>query len=127
MFGRVVPQGLLTVHEPWWVNLVEPIGSHWVHRWFAFLPVALAAALLVAVRRDHAGSRPLSIACGLLLAALGVQIAVGIGVVVWGVPKWLALAHQGIGVVLFSVVLVITHRVQRRFGARVSRPTRVVD
>jgi cytochrome c oxidase assembly protein subunit 15 len=63
----------------------------------------------------------------LLLAALGVQIAVGIGVVVWGVPKWLALAHQGIGVVLFSVVLVITHRVQLRFGARVSRPTRVVD
>ncbi len=126
MFGRVVPQGLLTVHEPWWVNLVEPIGSHWVHRWFAFLLVALAAALVVAVRRDHAGSRGLGVACGSLLVGLGVQIALGIGVVVWGVPKWLALAHQGLGVVLFSIVLVITHRVQRRSRSRASRPTPVV-
>jgi cytochrome c oxidase assembly protein subunit 15 len=123
MFGRIVPQGLLTRREPWWINLFEPLGAHWVHRWFAFVVVAIAIAVFVAARRDRAGGNMLRAVSGWLLGVIALQIALGVGVVVWGVPKWLALAHQGIGVALFCISLTITHQVQSRGSARVPAAT----
>jgi cytochrome c oxidase assembly protein subunit 15 len=108
MLGRFVPRGLLTTYEPWWRNLLEPLGSHWVHRWLAFVVAGLAIAVFIVIRRDH---RALRAAGDWLLVVVGLQITLGIGVVLFGVPKWLALAHQGIGVALFSISLVITNQV----------------
>ncbi len=114
MFGRIVPQGLFSASEPWWINLFEPLGSHWVHRWFAFSVAAIAIAVFSVVRRENPGYHALRVATGWLLVVVALQIGLGVAVVLLGVPKWLALAHQGIGVVLFCISLVITHRVHLR-------------
>lgn len=118
MFGRFAPPGLLTARDPWWANLFDPVGAHWGHRWLAFIVVATAVAVAVVIRRDHPGSRLLRGATRWLLAVVATQIALGISVVVLGVPKWLALAHQSTGVTLFCVSVVITYVVRAESTAR---------
>ena len=114
MFGRLVPAGLLATADTWWAALAEPLGSHWIHRWFAFVVAALAIGVAVVIRRsDHATDLARG-AAGWLLAAVAVQISLGIGVVIFGVPLWLALAHQGIGVLVFVLALVIVHETSAR-------------
>jgi cytochrome c oxidase assembly protein subunit 15 len=110
MQGRLVPNGL-TAGDPLWINLFEPLGSHWVHRWLAFVVAALAIAVAVAVRRDHSNDRSLQTATAWLLFVVGLQVALGITVVLLGVPKWFALAHQGVGVAVFCIALVIAHQI----------------
>ncbi len=112
MFGQLVPLDVLTARHPWWANLSEAVGSHWIHRWMAFVVAGIAVALFVAIRRELSDSRVLKAAAGSLLAAVSLQISLGICVVLLGVPKWLALAHQGVGVTLFCISLVITHQVR---------------
>lgn len=123
MFGRFIPQGLLTATEPWWANLFEPLGSHWVHRWLAFLVAAIAVAVFVVIRRDHGDSKTLRFLTGWSLGVVALQITMGIAVVVLGVPKWLALAHQANGVALFCISLVITHQVHSSRRSRVPSAT----
>lgn len=112
MFGQLVPLDVLTARHPWWVNLSEAAGSHWIHRWMAFVVAGVAVALFVAIQRERSDSRVLRAAAGWLLAAVSLQIGLGIGVVILGVPKWLALAHQGVGVALFCISLVIAHQIR---------------
>ncbi|MDJ0497695.1 MAG: COX15/CtaA family protein [Acidimicrobiia bacterium] len=108
MFGRFIPSGLLTAYEPWWENLYQSIGSHWIHRWFAFVVALLAIAVIVSTRRDGAGA-PVSTALNWLLGTVITQITLGVFVVLLGVPKWFALAHQALGVVMFCILLVVVH------------------
>jgi cytochrome c oxidase assembly protein subunit 15 len=109
MFGQLVPDGLLSTYEPWWRNLYEALGSHWIHRWFAFVVAGVAVALYMRIRSDRPdGYAPQ--AASWMLAAVGSQIALGVLVVLLGVPKWFAIAHQGLGIVLFCILLVIAHQ-----------------
>ena len=110
MFGYLVPPNLLSAVEPWWMNLIEPLGSHWVHRWLAFVVAALAVALLVVVLRAS-DDRLLRTWSWALVAITGIQIGLGIATVLLNVPKWFALSHQGVGIAVFLAALVITHRV----------------
>lgn len=110
MFGQWIPENLLTTAESWWASMVEPLGSHWVHRWFAFVVAALAVSLFMVIRRKLPRESSLRLWSLWLLYFVTVQITLGISVVWYGVPKWLALAHQAIGVALFVVALTITHR-----------------
>ncbi len=112
MFGRLTPPGLLAEGDSWWMSLFEPISSHWIHRWLAFLVAAIAVAAFLVIRRDHADNEVLRIATSWMLIAIGLQITLGIAVVVLNIPKWPALAHQGIGVGLFCISIVIAHRVR---------------
>lgn len=109
MYGNLIPPKLLTAFEPWWRGLVEPVGSHWVHRWLAFVVAGVAIALIGTMLRDGTSRGRLRITLIWLATALTVQIVLGIYVVLLGVPKWLALAHQGVGVIVFCVALVLTH------------------
>lgn len=109
MYGNLIPPRLLTRYEPWWRGLVEPIGSHWVHRWLAFVVAGVGIALIGTALRCGTSKGKLRAALIWLAAALTVQIVLGIYVVLLGVPKWLALAHQGVGVIVFCVALVLTH------------------
>jgi cytochrome c oxidase assembly protein subunit 15 len=124
MFGRLIPSNLLTVTEPWWSNLYEPLGAHWVHRWLAFLVAALAVSLFFVILRHRADVHALNVAANSLLIVVTTQIVMGIGVVVFGVPDWLALAHQANGVVIFGLSLVIVHGAGVR---RSAQPTEVVS
>ncbi len=110
MYGRIVPNGL-TARDPWWINLFDPLGSHWIHRWLAFVVAAAAIAVVAVVRRDHATNKTLLAATNWLLLVISLQITLGVFVVLLGVPKWFALAHQGLGVAVFCVALLIAHQV----------------
>ena len=109
MHGNLIPPGLMTTYEPWWRNLVEPLGSHWVHRWLAFVVAGVGIALIGTAFRAGTRNGTLRTALTWLAAALMVQIVLGIYVVLLGVPKWLALAHQAVGVIVFCVALVLAH------------------
>ena len=109
MFGYLVPPNVFSMVEPWWMNLIEPLGSHWVHRWLAFVVALLAIALLIIVRRSADDLlRGWSVA---LVTVTAFQIALGVFTVLLDVPRWIALAHQGVGIVVFIAALVIAHRV----------------
>jgi cytochrome c oxidase assembly protein subunit 15 len=121
MFGRIIPYNLLTTREPWIINLFEPLGSLWIHRWLAFVVAIIAVAAFVAVRRDNEAGNVLRAATWWMLVVVTSQIALGVTVVLLGVPKWFALAHQGLGVALFCVSVVITHQIGSRSGIRRAR------
>jgi len=111
MFGRLVPEGLLSSAGSWWASLVGPLTSHWTHRWLAFVVAALALWVYSVVRRTRPHDRPLRAIATWALGVVGAQIALGISVVLLGVPKWFALAHQGLGVAVFTLSLIAAHRV----------------
>jgi cytochrome c oxidase assembly protein subunit 15 len=111
MFGYLVPPNLLSVVDPWWMNLFEPLGSHWVHRWLAFVVTGFAIALFVLVRRERPTDGASVRSTIWLLGALGVQIGLGVATVLLNVPKWFALTHQGVGMAVFCIALVSTHRI----------------
>ena len=109
MFGRLVPGGILSRYEPWWRNLYEALASHWIHRWLAFVVAAFAIALFVQLVRDSTRGRARDASSWLLVAVAG-QIILGIYVVLLGVPKWFAIAHQGLGIIMFGLLVVIAHQ-----------------
>ncbi len=112
MFGKLIPPGLLSFVEPWWHNLVEvPITVHYVHRWFAFAVLTMAVVLYYVAR--HKAYFP-AIRSGVLamVGLICVQIALGVGVIWFHVPAWLALVHQAVAILLLLTVLFINHRIR---------------
>lgn len=115
MFGKLVPPGLLSFVEPWWRNLVEvPITVHYVHRWFAFA-VLVMALILYYVARHKAYYTAIRLGVWTMVGLVCVQIALGVGVIWFHVPAWLALVHQGVAISLLMTALFINHRI--RFAA----------
>jgi heme a synthase len=99
MDGELVPAGLL-LQEPWWLNLFEnPITVQFAHRIGAY--AVTGAVLWFCWRSDH----PLR---GWLLAALALQVALGIATLLLVVPLPLAWAHQAGAVVLLTAALMVT-------------------
>jgi cytochrome c oxidase assembly protein subunit 15 len=112
MAGRLVPPGLLSFVEPWWRNLLEvPVTVHYVHRWFAFA-VLLMALLLYFVARHKGYYAAISSGIWTMVALVCVQIALGVGVIWFFVPTWLALVHQGVAISLLLAALFINHRIR---------------
>jgi cytochrome c oxidase assembly protein subunit 15 len=75
----------------------DPYITHFVHRWWAWIAVAALVLLSRAARR--AGSRPASIA---IHSAFGLQILLGIAVVMTGVNITLAVLHQAVGALVVA-------------------------
>ena len=113
MFGQLVPDGLLSVLEPAWRNLIDnPATVHFAHRWLAFGVLLAALLLWWALRRDRrlAGTR--RAAGALLLLTVG-QIGLGVATVLLGVALPVALAHQGVGVAVFALAVAVNHGLLR--------------
>ena len=72
----------------------DPFLIHFLHRWWAWVAVA---ALVWFARRIRPLDRKASVA---IHSAFGVQILLGIAVVVLGMPLWLAVAHQFVAALL---------------------------
>lgn len=87
----------------------DPFLTHFVHRWWAFVAVAALVILSRAARR--AGSRPASIA---IHSAFGVQILLGIAVVMTGVDLTLAVLHQAVGALVVAATAWGCHVIGRR-------------
>ena len=118
--GHVVPAASsLFFNEPWWRNLFEnPLTVQFTHRVIAYL--LLVAALLHAVDAARAGRGVLAFA---LAGAVTIQAVLGITTLIYQVPIGLALAHQGMAIVVLAIAVVHAGRLMpRRSVAAVNQP-----
>ncbi|MCB1378239.1 MAG: COX15/CtaA family protein [Alphaproteobacteria bacterium] len=105
MDGQIVPKGLL-VMEPAWRNIFEnAMTVQFNHRVLAYI-VAIAVAGYAYVAQSRAAA--------LLLLAVLIQIALGIWTLLWQVPLWLGLVHQGGALIVLAAALWNLDAVVRR-------------
>lgn len=113
MGGALLPAGLFDGAGSWWSSLSAlPAAVHWIHRWFAFVVLAVVAGLMWSTRGPSA-SPAARRSVHMAAALVGVQIALGISVLWWHVPISLALLHQAVGLAIFATLLVVNHRLLR--------------
>ena len=103
-----IPSGLYAM-EPAWLAMFEDITTiQFNHRMFAYLLFGLIHLFAWLSWRDGLSGRG-KLAMGLLLAALWLQVIMGISTLLLHVPVWLAAAHQGGAVALLSATLFASH------------------
>jgi len=115
MNGRLVPPGIFMI-EPWWENFFNNMATvQFNHRLIAWaLAFAVPAFWVMAVR---GAARPrVKLLAHLLLAALAVQLALGIATLLLAVPLALAAAHQGGALAVFTVALAVNHALRAPAG-----------
>lgn len=95
-----------TCQGQWWPPLHGAVGIHLAHRLGALATTLLLvlAALRVLQSRSDAFARRASFA---VLAALALQLLIGISMVLRGFPLWLATAHNAGAAVLLLAVLAL--------------------
>ncbi len=109
-----VPPGLRQAGEGLYETFTENvIFIQFFHRWFAFL-VLLAAIAFVARTLTIRISPQARWAVRALLAVVVLQIILGIFTLVFGVPMWLALTHQSVGLVMLLNALVILYETSQQ-------------
>lgn len=108
MNGHVVPPELFMI-EPWYRNFFYNMATvQFNHRLIAWA-LALFAPWLWFQARAAGLPRRLNAICNLLLIAVAVQIALGIGTLLLAVPVGLGAAHQGGALVVFTLALMLNH------------------
>jgi cytochrome c oxidase assembly protein subunit 15 len=111
MNGRVVPPDIFAI-EPWYLNFSSNMATvQFDHRLIAWLLAFLVPWFWLRVRREAAPWRA-KLAADLLLAALALQIALGIATLLLAVPVPLAAAHQAGALLVFSAALFAAHSVR---------------
>ena len=109
MHGHVVPPEILML-EPWWRNFFYNMATvQFDHRVLAWVLAFTVPAFWWRVRAKPEASRAVRAAADAMLAALAVQIALGIATLVNVVPVSLAALHQAGAVVLFAAALNAAH------------------
>ena len=104
--------------SPFLANLVDnPVVVQFVHRWLAFVVVGAAAALALA-----AWSARLRLPAAALLAALLIQVQLGVLTIVWGVEIHIAVAHQAMAALLLGAVVLVAHRLGERGAVEGEKP-----
>lgn len=108
MQGHVVPPEIFMI-EPWWQNFFYNMATvQFDHRLGAWALAFLVPWLWLRVRKAAVSPRG-RLAANLLLAAVIVQIALGITTLLLAVPVALGAAHQGGAVVLLAAALYTNH------------------
>lgn len=111
MQGSLVPEGIDWAAGKLHTLVNDPFLTHFVHRWWAWVVVAL---LVVMGRKLRPIDRRASIA---IHAVFGTQVLLGIATVMSGVALWLAVAHQLVGALLVAATVWGAHA----FGLRASK------
>ena len=108
MNGHWVPPEIFTI-EPWYLNFFNNMATiQFEHRVGAWLLAAAVPWLWYEAGR--AGLQPRArLLSHLLLAALAIQIALGIATLLLVVPVALAAAHQAGALAVFTVALALNH------------------
>jgi len=116
MNGRWVPPEILMI-EPWYLNFFNNMATvQFDHRLGAWL-LAVAVPWLWLEAGRAALPRQARLLTHLLLAALAVQIALGIATLLLVVPVALGTAHQAGALAVFTVAIALNHAL-RAGGAR---------
>ena len=84
----------------------NPASAQFHHRWIAVLAVLAVVALAMRARRNMASRIPAT----LMMVMVFIQFALGIAVLLHGVPVSLGGLHQGGAVVLLGLLVWTTHR-----------------
>jgi cytochrome c oxidase assembly protein subunit 15 len=106
MFGKLVPPNLFSS----FINIFEsPQTIVFIHRWFAFVVLAAVVYLFVIVRKNKYQSDLLK---GLqwFIAAVTLQIILGILTILSFVNITIALLHQAGALALFALTIYFIHR-----------------
>jgi heme a synthase len=103
MQDSIIPAGIDWTQGAGHAFVADPYLVHFVHRWWAWVLVALLVVMARQLRSDH---RPISIA---IHAAFGTQILLGIATVWSAMALWLAALHQLIGALLVIAVVSGAH------------------
>lgn len=100
MDGDIIPPGLFDM-DPWWLAAFEDVVTiQFLHRVTAYLIVAAAIWLFVRFRYSGEGCTG-----GMLLAAVGLQVVLGIATLLAVVPVWLGALHQATAVAVWAISL----------------------
>jgi len=108
MDGHFVPPEIFAI-APWYLNFFSNMATvQFDHRLIAWLLAFLVPWFWLRVRREAAPPRA-RIGADLLLAALALQIALGIATVLNAAPLPLAAAHQAGALLVFTAALYTAH------------------
>jgi len=110
MNGSFVPEGIDWSHGVLFAMTHDPFLLHFIHRWWAWVVVAVLVLFARKVRRVD-GARSASIA---IHTAFGTQIILGILTVLSGIALWLAVLHQANGALLVAATVWGAHELGRR-------------
>jgi cytochrome c oxidase assembly protein subunit 15 len=113
MGDTFVPPGLYTT-TPSWIAMFEDITTiQFNHRIFAYVLFVLLNGFAFLAYRSAPVERE-KLGAVLLVAALLLQVTLGISTLLLHVPMWLATAHQGGAVVLLTAMLYLSHVLRRQ-------------
>jgi cytochrome c oxidase assembly protein subunit 15 len=111
MHGRLIPEGLYAM-QPLWADWFENIATvQFHHRLLAYLLVVAIPAWWWLARRHRLDGVTRGM-FHLLLAMLVAQVLLGIFTLIYIVPVPLAAAHQAGAMVLFTLALILNHRLR---------------
>ncbi len=110
IYGKWIPNGLLSQIEPWWSNLFNaPLTVHFTHRWFAIVVFAVSFWLYW-ITRKNAYSDKLHKGILWMVVLTIVQITLGVITIWYHVPIFWASVHQGTALSLFVVTVFINYQ-----------------
>jgi len=112
MNGSFVPEGIDWSRGAAFAFTHDPFLLHFVHRWWAWVVVAVLVLFARKVRKVE-GARAASIA---IHSAFGTQIILGILTVLSGIAIWLAVLHQATGALLLAATVWGAHALGTRRG-----------
>jgi heme a synthase len=110
MQGHFFPEGVDWSRGALHAFTNDPFLIHFVHRWWAWVVVAVLIVFARRIRKLE-GGRPASIA---IHSAFGTQVLLGIFTVLSGVAIWLAALHQAVGASLVAATVWGAHVLGRR-------------
>jgi cytochrome c oxidase assembly protein subunit 15 len=110
MDGRFFPHGIDWSHGTGFALTHDPFLLHFMHRWWAWVVVAVLVAFARQVRKVE-GGRAASVA---IHSAFGTQIVLGVLTVLSGIAIWLAVLHQATGTLLLAATVWGAHELGQR-------------
>ena len=108
MGDSFIPSGLYATSPPWLALFEDITTIQFNHRIFAYVLFVVLNGFAFLVYRSVPQGRS-RLAAVLLVAALCVQVILGISTLLLHVPVWLATAHQGGAVLLLTATLFLGH------------------
>ena len=117
-----VPPDVMAL-EPWWRNFFDNMATaQFDHRVLAIVTFCAILAYVLRIRSADVSART-SKAAKALLHTAGLQVVLGISTLLLVVPIPLGAAHQAVGMLLFTVAVVLLHSLwgTRSPGATSSR------
>ena len=116
-----IPPGVLAL-EPAWRNFFDnPATVQLDHRFLAITTFVVVVAFWVRIGKVDLSQRARA-ALGLLLAAVVVQVALGILTLLYSVPFALAASHQAVAMLLFTAAFMVSHSLRDGVQASTSQP-----